>query len=115
MRTLASCPNVTVKLGGLGNPMAGAELHEATSSEVLAERWRPYIEHCIEVFGTRRCMFESNYPVDRWASNYVGLWNAFKRITANASPCEKHDLYFGTAVRTYGLDVVAPARRQSLS
>ena len=75
-------------------------------SEELARLWKPYIETCIEAFGTKRAMFESNYPVDRWGATYPVLWNTFKRITADASPDEKADLYAGNAARFYDIEEV---------
>jgi predicted TIM-barrel fold metal-dependent hydrolase len=101
---LAKCPNVTMKLGGLGMVSVGFDFHERDlppSSEDLATAWRPYIEHCIEAFGVNRCMFESNFPPDKQSCGYTELWNAFKRITANASAAEKTALYSGTAARVY--------------
>jgi L-fuconolactonase len=77
------------------------------SSEALAEAWKPYIESCIELFGANRCMFESNFPVDRWGADYPTLWNAFKRIAAGASSEEKADLFAGTAARFYRLEGLA--------
>ena len=59
------------------------------SSEDLAAAWRQYIEPCIEAFGVDRCMFESNFPPDKQSGGYTELWNAFKRITANASATRK--------------------------
>lgn len=112
IRTLAQCPNVTVKLGGLAmaftmlpdeGPAAG------WSSERLASLWRPYIETCIEAFGPARAMFESNYPVDRWGASYPVLWNTFKRLAAGASTGEKTALFAGTAARFYGLAERLPA------
>jgi L-fuconolactonase len=101
---LAKCPNVTMKLGGLGMVSVGFDFHERDlppSSEDLAAAWRPYIEHCIESFGVDRCMFESNFPPDKQSCGYTELWNAFKHITANASMAEKTALYSGTAARVY--------------
>lgn len=104
---LAECPNVVVKLGGLGmaqvqrpdrGPAAGV------GSEELARLWQPYIETCIEAFGPTRAMFESNYPPDRYGADYAVLWNAFKRLTQSASADEKAALYAGTAARFYGLE-----------
>lgn len=103
---LALCENVVVKLGGLGMPFCGLPddgLTRRRSSAELAELWRPYVETCIEAFGPKRAMFESNYPVDRWAGEYGTIWNAFKRLAQGASPSEKHDLFAGTAARFYGL------------
>jgi L-fuconolactonase len=103
---LAKCPNVTMKLGGMMMRAAlfdykGAE--RPVSSEELAALWRPYIEFCIEKFGPRRCMFESNYPVEKMGIGWVPLWNAFKRIAAGASAEEKRALFHDTAQRTYRL------------
>lgn len=107
IRELASCPNVSVKLGGLAMAFCGMPDHgpaAGTSSEVLAAMWRPYVETCIEAFGPQRAMFESNYPVDRWGATYPVLWNTFKRLTRGASTDEKHALFAGTAARVYRLE-----------
>ncbi len=109
IRTLAKCPNVTVKLGGLAMAFCGMPANGPAAglgSEELAAMWRPYIETCIEAFGPDRAMFESNYPVDRWGASYPVLWNTFKRITAGASADEKHALFAGTAARFYGIEHV---------
>ena len=101
---LAKCPNVTMKLGGIGIVSFGFDFHERDmppSSEDLAAAWRQYIEPCIEAFGVDRCMFESNFPPDKQSCGYTELWNAFKRITAGASATEKTALYSGTAARVY--------------
>ena len=106
MRDLASCPNVMVKLGGLGMRLPGFGFEEAArapSSAVLAEAWRPWIEGCIEAFGTARCMFESNFPVDKGSYGYAVGWNAFKRLAANASEEEKADLFWRSAASFYRL------------
>ncbi len=107
IRTLAQCPNVSVKLGGLAMSFPGMPDHgpeAGLGSEVLAAMWRPYIETCIEAFGPARAMFESNYPVDKWGASYPVLWNTFKRLTLGASADEKRELYAGTAARFYGIE-----------
>ena len=104
---LGKCENVYVKLGGLAmhNCAMPAEGPAAgVGSEAIAEMWRPYVETCIEAFGTQRAMFESNYPVDRWGATYPVLWNAFKRITSGASADEKSALYSQNAARFYSLE-----------
>src|SRR5213595_3727165 len=104
---LARCPNVHVKLGGLGMRLLGFDVHAGElppSSEELATLWRPYIETCIEAFGPARAMFESNFPVDKGSGSYQLFWNAFKRIAASCSPDEKTALFSGTASRFYRLD-----------
>ena len=103
---LAKCPNVNVKLGGIGMTSFGFDFHERDvppSSEELAAAWRQYVEPCIEAFGPSRCMFESNFPPDKQSCGYTELWNAFKRITAGASMTDKKALYSGTAARVYRL------------
>jgi L-fuconolactonase len=103
---LAQCPNVHVKLGGLGMRMFGFAVHTQElppSSQELAALWRPYIETCIAAFGPQRAMFESNFPVDKGSCGYAALWNALKRIAAGCSAAEKQALFAGTARRFYRL------------
>ena len=103
---LAACPNVTMKVGGMMMRLAAFDYGAAdapVSSTELASLWRPYIETCIGRFGAARCMFESNFPVDKMGIGYAALWNAFKRITASASADEKLALFSGTARRAYRL------------
>ena len=108
MCTLAQNPHVYVKLGGLGMRLFGFGLGRGdrtvpASSAELAQAWRPYIETCIEAFGVQRCMFESNFPVDKGTCSYAVVWNAFKRLAAGASGQEKAWLFADTAVKAYGL------------
>ncbi|HLY58485.1 MAG TPA: amidohydrolase family protein [Stellaceae bacterium] len=107
MRALARHDNVSVKIGGLGMPHLGFGFdarERPPSSAEMAAAWRPYVEFCIEAFGPDRCMFESNFPVDKQSGGYVALWNAFKRITASYATVEKSALYWTTACRVYRLD-----------
>jgi len=106
IRALAACPNVWVKLGGLGMRLGGfdfAERAQPPSSTDLAEAWRPYIETCIAAFGPERAMFESNFPVDKGMCGYAVMWNAFKRLAAGYSGDEKTAMFSGTALRFYRL------------
>ncbi|MBV1689716.1 amidohydrolase family protein [Novosphingobium sp. G106] len=108
IRAVAEHPNITIKLGGLGNAMCGfpeAGRPETTGSEELARAWGPYIETCIEAFGPERSMFESNFPVDGVTARYPVVWNTFKRIVAGASPDEKAALFASTAARIYRLNI----------
>ncbi len=108
IRELATCPNVAVKLGGLGqrvNAFGFEEGSEPPSSEVVASTLRPYVETCAELFGASRCMFESNFPVDGFSYPYAGYWNACKRLTEAASADEKADLFHRTAARVYRLSL----------
>ena len=103
---LATCQNVTMKLGGMMMRLAAYDygtLPAPPSSAELAAHWRPYIETCIETFGPDRCLFESNFPVDKMGIGWAGLWNAFKRLAAGASAAEKQALFSGTARRVYRL------------
>jgi predicted TIM-barrel fold metal-dependent hydrolase len=106
MRELAACPNVVVKLGGIGMTFFGMDWHEragGATSEEVATAWGDEMRWCIEQFGVDRCMFESNFPVDRISFSYGALWNAFKRMTADASSAERDALFRGTAARVYRL------------
>ncbi len=108
LRALAAFPNANVKLGGLGMPLCGfgfEDRAEPVGSAELAQAWRPYFEFCIETFGVGRCMFESNFPVDRVSCSYRALWNAMKRIAQGASENEKQALFRGTAARVYAIDL----------
>ena len=101
---LAKCPNVNVKLGGMGMTSFGFDLHERDlppGSADLAAAWRQYVEPCIESFGADRCMFESNFPPDKQSCGYTELWNAFKLLASGASASEKTALFSGTAARVY--------------
>ena len=106
MRDLAGCPNVFVKLGGFGMRLYGfdfASHARPPSSERLAEDFRPYVETCIDAFGAERCMFESNFPVDKGSCSYAVLWNAYKRLAVDANAAQKQDLFSATATRVYRL------------
>jgi predicted TIM-barrel fold metal-dependent hydrolase len=104
---VAQCPNVVVKLGGVGSLRSGYDWHERSvrpSSAELVEILRPYFDHCIENFGVERCLFESNFPVEKSSNNYVNLWNAFKRLTAKYSATERARLFHDNAARIYRID-----------
>ena len=101
---IAERPNVVAKLGGLAMHINGFGWHErerpATSDEFV-EAQRPYYEHTIACFGPERCMFESNFPVDRMSLSYAVLWNALKKIAAGYSEAEQDAMFYGTAARVY--------------
>jgi predicted TIM-barrel fold metal-dependent hydrolase len=105
LQELASCPNVVMKLGGLGMEhlfgTAWASRQNAVSSDEVAAWWGDDIRWCIDTFGPSRCMFESNFPVDRGAIGYTVLWNAFQKTAAGYSDAEQDDLFAGTAARIY--------------
>jgi predicted TIM-barrel fold metal-dependent hydrolase len=104
----ASSQNVHVKLGGLAMAINGFDFHRQVlppSSGELAQAWQSWMQSCIEAFGPNRCMFESNFPVDKAMCSYPVLWNAFKRIAATASADERRALFHDTAARFYRIDI----------
>ncbi|MEX3916868.1 amidohydrolase [Paraburkholderia sp. BR10872] len=108
LRRLAALPNTRLKLGGAGMPVFGFDFAQAErppASETLAAAWKPYFDVCMELFGAERCMFESNFPVDKGMFSYTVLWNAFKRLAASGSMTERSALFSRTATTTYGLPV----------
>ena len=102
---LARRPNVVLKVGGVGMPTYGFGLQDAErpASARLADAWRPYVEAAVEAFGPDRCMFESNFPVDKQSFSYDALWNAFKLLSTGWSTDERAALFAGTARRVYRL------------
>ncbi|MBL3960973.1 amidohydrolase family protein [Burkholderia sp. KCJ3K979] len=105
---LAALPNTVMKLGGLAMRYAGFGFNERTlppSSDDLAAAWKPYMRLCIELFGPERCMFESNFPVDKAMCSYSALWNAYKKIAADLTAAERRNLFSDTAARIYRLDL----------
>jgi L-fuconolactonase len=108
MAELATCPNVVLKLGGHGMPRFGFDWHlreTPVGSEEMAAQIAPLMSYCIEQFGPDRCMFESNFPVDKVSFSYPVLWNAFKRFSAGYSASERAALFHDTAVRAYRVAV----------
>lgn len=107
IRQLAKRENVYAKLGGLAMPDNGFGWHVAErppSSDEFVAAQKKYYLHTIECFGPERCMFESNFPVDRLSISYPVLWNGFKKLVADFSEDEKHALFYGTAEKVYSLN-----------
>lgn len=106
MRRLARCPNVFVKLGGMAMPDNGFDWNtreRPASSDELVSAQKSWYRHMIDCFGPQRCMFESNFPVDRLSISYPVVWNAFKKLSADFSESEKHAMFYGTAAKVYRL------------
>ncbi|MCI0897201.1 MAG: amidohydrolase family protein [Chloroflexi bacterium] len=104
---VAACPNVTMKLGGMGMPRFGYGWHSRgvpIGSEELAEAMAPWMNHCIEQFGPDRCMFESNFPPDKVSFSYNVMYNAFKILSKDYSDTERAAMFHDTAARVYGID-----------
>lgn len=108
MIELAECPNVVIKLGGINMEHAGFHWNERSApptSDSLVAACGDYFWHAIDRFGPYRCMFESNFPVDKVSASYVTLWNAFKKISKRYSSSERKALFSGTAQRTYRFSI----------
>jgi predicted TIM-barrel fold metal-dependent hydrolase len=91
IRALSACPNITVKISGMG---------------MFDHRWtiesiRPYVLETIDCFGIDRSMFASNFPVDRMFGSYTDLWHAFDASIAGLSETEKEKLFQTNAERVY--------------
>lgn len=108
MADVASCPNVSLKVGGIGMDDLFATgwrtLDPPPDSDVVVARWDDQVRWCIDTFGPSRCMFESNYPVDRQALTYSVIWNAFQKIAAVYDDAEQDEMFSGTAIRVYRLE-----------
>lgn len=105
---VAECPNVYVKLGGIGMPRTGFDWHDREKpigSEELAASMAPLMEYCIEKFGPERSMFESNFPVDKVSYSYNVLYNAFKRLSKGYSASERANMFHDTASRIYRVEI----------
>ena len=109
MTLVAAQPNVVVKLGGLTTPTVGLGFSKAAkppTSQALAAAIAPYVNFVLDAFGAERCMFESNFPVDKASCSYTVLLNAYKRV-ASARGCSEDQLtaiFSSTAKRVYRLE-----------
>jgi L-fuconolactonase len=98
---------VLIKLGGVGQRRFGfdwAERATPIGSADLAQALSPLMQYCIEQFGPDRCMFESNFPVDKVSYSYNVIYNAFKRLSAGYSAPERATMFHDTAARIYRID-----------
>lgn len=91
MRRLSQCRNVLVKLSGFGMVDLSWTEHSI----------RPFVRHAIDVFGPSRCMFASNFPVDKLMATYDDVWSAYQRLVDDLSHDEQQALFSGTALRAY--------------
>jgi predicted TIM-barrel fold metal-dependent hydrolase len=104
MRQLSLCPNAYVKFGGFGATVFGYDftsLPKPPTSEQLAHTWQPLLDTTLELFGDSRCMFETNYPVDRSVAGYGVLWNTFKRMTGRLPESARQALFHDNAAAVY--------------
>jgi predicted TIM-barrel fold metal-dependent hydrolase len=105
---VAQCSNITIKLGGMGMPRTGFDWHTRNApigSEELAASMAPFMTYCIEQFGPNRCMFESNFPVDKVSFSYNVMYNAFKLLSRHYSAAERAAMFHDTAAGVYRIGV----------
>ena len=105
---IAACANVKIKLGGLGMRINGYDFHEKhlrPTSDELVKAWFPYFDTCIQAFGPDRCMFESNFPVDKGSYSYPIYWNACKKLTNDLNVEDRGYLFSKTAAKVYRVDL----------
>ena len=112
MMRLAVFPNIKVKLGGLGMKVCGSKFNlnpKPPSSDQLSELWKSWFFETIDLFGIDRCMFESNFPVDKVCLSYRTLWNCYKRVAAKMglNDAEKAAVFHDTAAAVYKLEMAA--------
>ena len=109
IQSAAACENIVLKVGGIGmdnvHGTGWTDLEAPPSSEEVAEYFGDDVRFCIDTFGPDRCMFESNFPVDRACLPYAVLWNALQIMAADYSDAEQSALFASTAARTYRIDV----------
>jgi predicted TIM-barrel fold metal-dependent hydrolase len=95
LRSFASRPNVAVKISALAS---GAD------PDWTPDSIRPWIRHCVDVFGPDRAMFGSNWPIDRLYGTYEAVVEAYREATADLSGGEQQSLFAGTATAVYNLN-----------
>ncbi len=107
---VAACPNVHAKIGGMAMPDNGFGWNgweKPPSSDDFVEAQAPWYHHAIKVFGPERCMFESNFPVDRLSLSYRTLWNGLKKIAKDYPDAAQAAMFSGTARKVYKLELSA--------
>ena len=112
MARVAENANVSVKLSGLTMPVCGfgyERREQEPTVEEVRDALKPLIDFVIEVFGVKRCMFASNFPVDKVSQSYAVLFDAFLAITEDRTPQERQQLFRDNAARFYGVESRAAA------
>ena len=103
---VAAHENVVLKVGGIQMALNGFGWHERerppSSDELLAAN-RDWYLSAIELFGPERCMFESNFPVDRASCSFTVLWKQFKKLSLDFSEAERAAMFHDTAAPVYRL------------
>lgn len=106
LERIADCPNVYAKLGGLAMRDNGYDWDtrpKPLTSDEYVNVYGAYFHHTIACFGANRCMFESNFPMDRRSISYRSLWNAYKKIAAAYPEKDQRRLFAETAREVYSL------------
>ena len=104
---IAECQNVVAKLGGLAMPDNGfgwdtsPDVRPDVDTFVASQAH--WYHHMIDCFGPERCMFESNFPVDKWSVDYDVYWGAMDVIAGEYDEAEQAAMFAGTARRIYSL------------
>ena len=93
MAGLAGCPNVVAKISGLGT----------FDRACREERWRPVIAATLDLFGAGRCLFGSNFPIEKLWTDYATLIGTVRRCLADLPPADRRAVLHDTAQRLYGL------------
>lgn len=115
MKRLAELPNVSIKISGFGMEVRGYKYAQddcPPDSITLANAWQPWFETILSLFGPTRCMFASNFPVDKGMYSYGVFWNACKRLAHQASNDEQAHLFWRTAATCYRIKSVENMNEQ---
>ena len=93
MAGLAACPNVAVKISGIGQP----------GKAWTAQANRDIVLTVIDRFGAERCMFASNFPVDSLCATFREIFDGFRSIVQDFAPGEQAALFRDNATRIYAI------------
>ena len=101
---LADFDHVSAKISGLTMPILGWDYHKRESlpgKDEVRVALSPFVEHAIESFGVDRCMFASNFPMDKVSLPFETLYDAFEEIVSGFSEAERRKLFRDNAARFY--------------
>lgn len=93
LKKLASLPNMHCKISGLS---------------MFNQEWNPadvalIIETTLDTFGPERCMFGSNFPVDKLHTNYQDIWQTYLKLTNHMGTEQRQGLFGDNCRRFYRL------------
>lgn len=107
MAELAECPNVRVKLSGLFMPVVGwgfEHRKEAVSAQELLDCFAPHAQFVLQQFGVDRCLFASNFPMDKVSLSLQQLYQLYAAVAADYSSADQRKLFYDNARQIYRLD-----------